>query len=161
MHVSGGTLIEWFEVPPDDDDAFLAAWRHERPVDATLFRALRADAGPRFVSVAAATSREVYEVVHDDGAVDGAGGVVLIEPLAGGDEILSGWQTLRNYFAMRRGYLGTRLYRRPATDPRVIQLTRWSSPLMVFRAVREPAFEALAARIAFPSRPALYQRLPE
>ena len=150
-----GTLIELFEVPPADDEAFLAAWRHERPGGVALFRALRDDVPVRFVGLAPSTSPDAYEVVHEDGAPEGPGGVVLIEPL----EVDAA--AVRAYFAGRRGYLGTRVYRRAAPEPRVIHLTRWSSPLMVFRAVRDPAFPALAAPAAFPARPALYQRLPE
>jgi hypothetical protein len=43
-------VIELFTVPPDEDDAFLAAW-HSQPRDAALLRALRDDVQPRFASL--------------------------------------------------------------------------------------------------------------
>ena len=45
-------LINLFEVSPEDDDAFLAAWRSERVEGGVLLRALRADADFRFVALA-------------------------------------------------------------------------------------------------------------
>jgi hypothetical protein len=145
--------IELFEVPAEADDAFVAAWRDERS-GATLFRAVRDDVAPRFVSIGDPGS---YELVHDDGAVDGPGGVILIAPLAETtDRFLDGWQRLRDALAPRRGYLGTRLYR---SGDEFVHVARWSSPLMVYRAVRDPGFPALAEPIGFPLQPVLYQRL--
>jgi hypothetical protein len=46
-------VIEFFDVPPEDDDAFLAAWGSQ-PRDATLLRALRDDVQPRFASLTGA-----------------------------------------------------------------------------------------------------------
>ena len=43
-------MIEFFDVPPADDAAFLALWRSQ-PRDATLLRALRDDVQPRFASL--------------------------------------------------------------------------------------------------------------
>ena len=43
-------MIEFFDVPADEDDAFLAAW-HPQPRAATLLRALRDDVQPRFASL--------------------------------------------------------------------------------------------------------------
>jgi hypothetical protein len=43
-------VIELFDVPPDQDEAFLCAWSAE-PRDATLLRALREDVQPRFASL--------------------------------------------------------------------------------------------------------------
>jgi hypothetical protein len=71
-------LINLFEVSPEDDDAFLAAWQSERVGGGVLLRALRADADFRFVELAAvepgaaAAGAGLYEVVHEDGAPDGA-----------------------------------------------------------------------------------------
>lgn len=136
-------LIELFEVAPGDDDAFLAEWRRERG-GATLYRALRDDAAVRFVSVSLADTGG-YELVHEDGTPDVAGGATQITPLA---EDVSVWHQLREAMSAQRGYLGTRLYRALGpTDVRHIAITRWSSPLMVARASHE---------IEFPSGAALY-----
>ena len=43
-------MIEFFDVSPDEDDAFLAAWRSQ-PRAATLLRALRDGVQPRFASL--------------------------------------------------------------------------------------------------------------
>jgi heme-degrading monooxygenase HmoA len=120
-----------------------------------LFRALREDVAARFVSVA--DGRGPYEVVHEDGAVEGPGGVLLIEPFnvtpGAEDEFRAGWRRVWDVFAARQGYLGTRLYR---AELRFVHIARWSSPLMVFRAVREAEFLRAAEAIGFPERPALY-----
>lgn len=149
-------LIEFFEVPPGDDDAFLAAWRSESAPEATLFRAIRDDVPVRFVGLAPHDGS--YEVVHDEGAVDGSGGVVLIHPFdAADDRFLPDWRALQDVLAARQGHIGTRLYRIADHQPAFVHLARWSSPLMVFRAVQDPAFAAAASRIGFPGQPALYQ----
>jgi hypothetical protein len=67
-------LIELYDVRPDDDEAFLADWHRE--CNGTLYRALRDDAAPRFLSIAADGA---YELVHEDGTADPAGGAVRIE----------------------------------------------------------------------------------
>jgi hypothetical protein len=129
------TVIELFEVPPDADAAFLAEWRRER-AGATLYRALRDDVPFRFVSLTPEAGAG-YELAHEDGTPDVAGGVTQIVPFAD-DELLPAWQQLREATSAQRGYLGSRLYRRDApTDFRYIAMTRWSSPLMVARAARE------------------------
>ena len=46
-------MIEFFDVPPDQDAAFLQAWQAQ-PRDATLLRALRDDVRPRFASLTGA-----------------------------------------------------------------------------------------------------------
>jgi hypothetical protein len=92
----------------------------------TLLRALRADASYAFVLL---TDKDgPYEVVREGGDVDGAGGVVRVEPREADHDD-------HDRFDGQRGYLGTRLYRR-ADDgrPRFVEVTRWSSPLMVQRA---------------------------
>jgi hypothetical protein len=100
---------------------------------AAVYRALRPDAGFRFVAIA---EGDGYEVVREDGTPDVDGGVVLIDPFevpAGEDDaFLAGWDDARG---AQQGYLGSRLYR--ATGPadfRFVGLARWSSPLMVQRA---------------------------
>ena len=133
-------LIERFEVPPDADDAFLADWQRERGAHgATLYRAIRPDAPVRFVSVAPGDS---HEVIHEDGDVDGSGGIIRIDVFSG-EPSLRAWHAARETFATRRGYLGSRLYR--DADAGFVAIARWSSPLMVQR--------------ADPSHPPLYQAM--
>jgi hypothetical protein len=133
------TRITLFATEPQDDAA------------GVLYHALRPDVDFRFVSVA---EGDGYEVVREHGAADTPGGVVLIDPFevpAGEDDaFLAGWDDARAVLAEQQGYLGARLYR--ATGPadfRFVDLTQWSSPLMVQRAG--------AKGIPVPSRPALYQ----
>lgn len=133
----------------------------ERDTAATLYRALRSDAGFPFVAIAPGAS---YEVVHEDGEPDGAEGATVIEFFEVGDgeddAFLAGWHQAREALAGQRGYLGTRLHR--STGPaafRFVAVTRWSSPLMVARAAGRPDWQA-AARLPFPSRAALYNVVP-
>jgi hypothetical protein len=128
--VGGVSAIDFFDVPPDEDDGFIAAWRKAHGA-APLFRAVRTDAESRFVGIA---PDGPYAVVHEEGAVDDPDGVLLIDvtalaPAPG-----------------RRGYLGMRRY--AATGLPDVTIARWSSPLMVQRA--RPAVSAHAA---------LYQRV--
>jgi len=167
------TLIVAFEVPPEADDAFIAAWERNAYQAAALHRALRDDVAFRFVNVALVDSQEdwegaelafratpgLYEVVREDGTPDVEGGVVLINPFevpADRDErFLAGWDRARDVLAQRRGYLGTRLHRSigPAHF-RFVDIARWSSPLMFARARADPDF---GEPLPFPSHPALYQ----
>ena len=136
-------LIEFFEVPPDADEAFLAEWRAAR-AGATLYRAIRDDTSVRFVSVAPG---DAYELVHEDGDVVGPGGVIQITTFAGADTgFLPAWRRPHEIERGRRGYLGMRRY--AATGLPDVTIARWSSPLMVQRA--RPAVSAHAA---------LYQRV--
>ena len=161
-----------FEVSPDADEAFIAEWERARDALATedgfiaaaLYRAVRSDVEFRFVGVTryTAPSGGLYEVVHEDGAPEGAGGVVLIEPVevpADQDEhFLTGWERAHDVLATQRGYLGTRLHHSVgAADFRFVNIARWSSPLAFFRAVRQPAVQEAAAAMPFTSHPALYQ----
>ena len=138
-------VIELFAVPPEEDAAFLAAWDAEAPPGATLHRALRADAGERFASLAS-------------GAPDEAGGVLLIVafdvPAGEDDRFLAAWESVRELFSARRGYLGAQMLRSP--DARFVAVVHWSSPLMYARTVREQG-DAIAA-LPFPGRAALYVR---
>ena len=144
------THIEVFAVPPGEDGDFLAAWSEE-PRPATLYRALRDDVDFRFAALGAAGP---YAVVREEGAPDTEGGCLLIDPFevpAGEDErFLADWDASRAALDGRRGYLGARLLHSDEDDFRFVGITRWSSPLMFFRA-RE------AAAISFASHPALYQ----
>jgi heme oxygenase (mycobilin-producing) len=175
-------VIIVFDVPPDADADFTAAWERTRgrlpTTGTTLHRALREDVDFRFVAVAdvdepraweQATTEpmpftshaSVYEVARVDGRPDVAGGVVLINPFevpADADEpFLSGWDRARAVLAQQQGYLGTRLHRSAApADFRFINIARWSSPLMFARALKRPEFTDAAAAMPFPSHPALY-----
>ena len=44
-------MIEFFDVPPAEDEAFLAAWTSAAAPGATLHRALREDIQPRFAAL--------------------------------------------------------------------------------------------------------------
>jgi heme oxygenase (mycobilin-producing) len=164
------TLITAFEVPPDADAAFVSAWT---TADAVLYRALRADVDFRFVEIGAAdvpppatgafpAHGGLYEVVREDATPDVEGGVVLINPFevaaADDERFLAGWDDARGALAGRQGYLGTRLHRAAgAADFRFVDVARWSSPLMVARALQRPDFQRAAEALPFPSHPALYQ----
>jgi heme oxygenase (mycobilin-producing) len=186
-------LISAFEVPPDADAAFIAAWEQARDLLSqregaalpALHRALRPDAEFRFVNVARVESPKawrqaigdaelpggtirfkahsgLYEVVHEDGAPEGAGGVILINPfeVTAGDEdrFVADWDRARELLARQRGYLGTRLHRSlAAASFRFVNVARWSSPLAFSKAVQQPEFQHAAAAMTFPSHPALYQ----
>jgi heme oxygenase (mycobilin-producing) len=173
------TLISAFEVPPDADEPFIAEWERAATEGFTapaLHRALRADVDFRFVSVARVESPEaaaaipganmpfkahpgLYEVVYEDGAPDGEGGVVLINvfevPAESDEPFVAGWNRARDLLAHQRGYLGTRLHRSPQADFRFVNIARWSSPLMFSRAVQRPEFAQAA--MPFRSHPGLYQ----
>jgi hypothetical protein len=110
--------IDWFEVPPGDDEEFLATWAAEGGGE--LLRAIRDDVRCGFVAV---TAGGEYELVREDGAAEVSGGVVLVHEWHEPPELPTG----------RRGYLGSRLYR---GDEGYVEIARWSSPLMVFRAQR-------------------------
>jgi quinol monooxygenase YgiN len=169
------TILEAFEVLPEEDEAFLAGVLRPRDgtapprlVSATvLYRALREDATLRWVAVTRldtpdastrSASDAAYEEVHDEGAVDDAGGVVLIVafevPAAGDERFRAAWEEARAADARQPGCLGTRLHRSlgPARL-RWVQISRWSSPLMVHRArqlpeVRRAAEELPTAQVA-------------
>jgi hypothetical protein len=116
--VAGEVAIEFFEVPPGEDEAFLAAWAAEG--GGALYRAIRDDVRCRFVAVRAGGA---FELVREDGAVQGSGGVVLVHESEEPPELPTG----------RRGYIGSRLYRSALG---YVEIAWWSSPLMVFRAKR-------------------------
>ena len=176
------TLIAPFEVAPDADEAFIAAWQGARDVLAgfgsvALLRALRPDVEFRFVVVARgeiagreppgdeipfASHPALYEAVHEDGTPDGVEGATLVNAFEvapeDDDAFLAGWRRARNAVAGEHGYLGTRLHRSvgPA-DFRFVNVARWSSPLMFSRALARPEFQEAAGEIRFASHPALYQ----
>jgi heme-degrading monooxygenase HmoA len=150
-----------------------------------LHRALRPDADFRFVNVAVVDSPQawqdaigdpafpggrmpfrahpsLYEVVREDGNIDSAEGVVLINPFEvpeGADErFVDGWERAREALAGQEGYLGTRLHRSlGSADFRFVNVARWSAPAAFTRAVQRPEFQQAAAGMAFPAHPALYE----
>jgi hypothetical protein len=116
--VAGAVSIEFFDVPGEEDEEFLAAWAAEGV--GVLYRAIRNDVRCRFVAV---TPGGEYELVRKDGAAEVSGGVVLVHEWREPPELPTG----------RRGYLGSTLYRGAGG---YVEIARWSSPLMVFRATR-------------------------
>ena len=127
-----------------------------------LYRALRDDVAFPYVRIGPG---EDYEVVHEEGDVEGPGGTLLINPFAVEPEedgtFSSGWQRMREFLSAQQGYLGTRLHRALApTEYRWVNVARWSSPLMFQRALQRPEAGALAAALPFRSHPALYEIVP-
>ena len=153
------THIGLFAVPPGEDEDFLAAWAEDGAPGATLYRALRDDADFRFAELREDGGE--YEVVRSDGRADAEAGCVLINPFevpAGEDgSFLAAWETARAALADARGYLGSQLHHAPEADFRFVNVARWSSPLMLQRAIQRPDFQTAAAAIAYRSHPALYQ----
>ena len=139
------SVIELFAVPPQEDEAFLAAWHAEAPPGATLHRALRADVPHRFAGFAA-------------GGPDDGGGVLLIVPFevpeGQDDRFLAAWEAAREVFSARQGYLGAQMLRTP--DARFVAVVHWSSPLMYARTIRREG--DVIATLPFPAHPALYVR---
>jgi hypothetical protein len=116
---------------------------HEPPRRAgvAVYRALGDDVAFRFVAIGPGAA---YDVVHEDGDPDGAGGVVLVEPYdvppKDDERFVAAWREAHAALAAHRGYLGARLYRSVApTALRWVEVARWSSPLMVARAGGEGA----------------------
>jgi hypothetical protein len=151
--------ITFFRVPPADDDRFVAAWDRARDRDApaALYRALREDVGFRFVEVAHAADPPLYEVAHEDGAPDGAEGVIRIEgfevPPGADERFLAGWRAAHAALAAQPGYQGARLHRAVGeAELRFVEIARWSSPLGFSKAVRG----AGPHPVGVPSHPALY-----
>jgi hypothetical protein len=139
--VAGGIAIELLEHEPTPGAA------------AAVYRALRRDVPFPFVAVGGDAGAR-YDVVHEDGAADGPGGVVLIDPFEAPPEadaaFLADWHAARAELAAHRGYQGSRLYR--AAGPaafRFVAFSRWSSPLAFAR----------AAGGASAARPAMYLRV--
>jgi hypothetical protein len=117
--------ISLYDVAPEDDEDFLAAWEGS---EGTLLRAIRDDAEVRYVSIGPGSD---YALEHEEGDVDGPGGVILIAPSAAAP----------GAFAGHRGYLGMRVY----SGPGDVTVARWSSPLMIQRA--GVAYAALYQRV--------------
>ncbi|HWT22000.1 MAG TPA: antibiotic biosynthesis monooxygenase [Solirubrobacteraceae bacterium] len=171
------TRIVAYAVPPEHDEAFIAAWERARAAAgagaATLHRALLADAPLRFVPLArgadAPAGEEAvipfpshggaYEVVRERGAVDASGGVLRIElfrmPEDGDEPFLAAWDRAARVLADQQGHIGARLHRSTGpADFRFVAVARWSSPLMVARALRRAE---VAAAVPAAAHAALYQ----
>jgi hypothetical protein len=139
---AGVNVIALFDSEP-------AAW------DGVLYRALRDDVRFRFAAISGGG-----DVVRELGTPDVEGGVVLIEPFFevpgdADDAFVAAWERLRSARAQQRGYLGSRLY----AEPRFVDFTRWSSPLMYARALKLAQVQEAVAAMPFPSHPALYLEL--
>jgi heme-degrading monooxygenase HmoA len=167
MHVELA-FITAFEVPPSEDEAFLAS----HATTGTMHRALREDADFRFVDVASAGSPEipdgstgfaahpgVYEVIRSDGRPDVAGGVLRIDVFEvpdAGERLVAAWERARDVLARQQGWIGRRLYRSVApAEFAFVDVTRWSSPLMFARASERPEFRDATAT-PYRSHAALY-----
>jgi hypothetical protein len=123
-------MIEFFTVPPVEDDAFLAAWTAAAAPGATLHRALRDDTQPGFAALS------------DPGGPDA--GVLLLVEFAGDP---SAWDSVFERWAPRQGFIAARV-------DGDVAVVHWSSPLMYARAVN--AEGDLVAALPFRTLAALY-----
>lgn len=143
------------------DDLVEIGFHTEAPAGDGVHRALRDDVDFPFVVLGAG---DAYEVVREEGDVDGDGGVLFINafevPAADDHVFLSRWEAVGPLLAQQHGFLGRRMHRavEPGTRLRFVNLGRWSSPLMYARSAARPEVEAAVAALAFPSHPALYHR---
>ena len=103
-------MIEFFDVPPDADEAFLAAWTAAAQDGATLHRALRDGVQPRYAALSNPSGPD-------------AGALLLVSAPHDWDGLVAGWMG-------RQGFISARL----DGDAGIVH---WSSPLMYARAVRE------------------------
>ena len=124
-------MIEFFDVPPAEDEAFLAAWSSAAAAGATLHQALREDMQPRFAAL-------------DPGGPDG--GVLLLVAFDGEPDA---WRPVFDAWRPRQGFI-------VADMAGEVAVVHWSSPLMYARAVN--ALGDLIARLPFPTRAGLYRR---
>jgi len=100
-------VIERYAVPPDEDDAFLAAYAADAPPGHTLYRALHPHARHRYASVPGPPRDGALLITHTDDAT---------------------WAAATAAFTGRQGYLG-------AERHGLLGLAHWSSPLMYARTV--------------------------
>jgi hypothetical protein len=124
-------MIEFFDVPPAEDEAFLAAWSSAATTGATLHQALREDVQPRFAAL-------------DPG---GPGSGVLLLVSFDGDA--AAWRPVFDAWRPRQGFID-------ADVSGDVAVVHWSSPLMYARAV--DALGDLVALLPFPTRAGLYRR---
>ena len=121
-------------------------------------RALGDDARFRFVVIGPGGG---YEVVRDEGDVDGSGGVLFVNAFevapADDERFLRAWDAAREPLERCHGFLGRRMHRATGDVAlRFVNLGRWSSPLMLQRALATPEVQQAVEAIAFPSHPGLY-----
>ena len=121
-------MIEFFDVPPDAEEAFLEAWTAAAPAGATLHQALRDDFQPRFAALS------------DPGGPD-AGALLLVSAPADWDDLVARWTG-------RQGFISARF-------DGDVGAVHWSSPLMYARAVREAGEPSARARLYGPNVPRL------
>ena len=126
--------------------------------DGPHLRALRDDVDFPYVVIAPGDG---YEVVRDEGVVDGPGGAVFVNPfeVAPADDarFLEAWDAAREPLERCHGFLGRRMHRATGDAAlRFVNVGRWSSPLMLQRAMRTPDVQQAVEAIEFPSHPALY-----
>ena len=130
--------------------------------DGPHLRALRADADLPYVVIG---TGDAYELVRDEGDVDGRGGVLFVNPFEvpeGDDAVfLAAWDALRGPLEACHGFLGRRMHRATgAAAFRFVNLGRWSSPLMFQRALQAEAVREAMEALRWPSHPALYLPAP-
>ncbi len=106
----GIAAIELFDVAPGEDEEFLAAWE-AAGAPGVLLRAVRDDAPVRYVAIAPG---DEYELVHEEGAVDEPGGVILIEPSATEPGAFAGQPRLSRHARVPRA---DRCHDRPLVEP--------------------------------------------
>lgn len=157
------TPIALFSVPSGHDGALLDAWDAAPPAGAVLHRALRGEVAFRFVAIGGAPPGAMpahaarYAPVAEHGTPDVPGGTLLIEAWdAGATALAAGWKRRTAAIAPHRGHLGGRLLEAPGTAFPFVAVTRWSSPLMWFRAANDAALQGALAQSAA-AQAALYQ----
>lgn len=170
--LDGPVLICAFTVPADDEQSFVDSWRSRKRANGyRLHQALLRDAEWPFVGLGHdcpglphLSHSGRYEVIRDEGDVDGPGGTVFVnsfEVPEGEDErFLSAWDNAGIPLSRCVGFLGRRMHR--AIGParyRFVNVGRWSSPLMVQRAMEDPDVNEAIEAIDFPSQPGLYRIL--
>jgi len=126
-----GKTVEFFDVGPGEDGAFLAAWTAAAAPGASLHRALREDVRPRYAAL--------------DPAGPDTGALLLV---AFGGEAAA-WTPVFDRWRPRQGFIDAHV-------SGAVAVVHWSSPLMYARAVR--ALGDLVAQLPFPTRAALYAR---
>ncbi len=163
--------IDRFDVPPGEDEAFLAEW-DGAAAPGVLHRAIRPDAPVRYVAVAgAAGAGEPYELLRELGDPDGTGGVVLIARFAtkrsehsvaptrpsavsvateASDASVPATKRSEHFVAAWDALRVVLAARRGHIGARLyrgaedfVEVAHWSSPLMLQRAERDPAVRAL------------------
>jgi heme-degrading monooxygenase HmoA len=166
--VSRITLFE----APEDEAAFVAAWRAGDRPGARLLRSHSEGADHRFAELAptdvpaprlparAASAR--YQVVRDDLPVNTPFDLVFINPYevppAEDEAFIAEWTSVRNLVKGRPGYVGSHLNRSIDDDAefRFVNVSPWASVSAFTAAVTDPAFAQAARTIYHRAHPSLY-----